>query len=250
MTDINWTGPPERFALSTDEIHLIRFALESGRDDSPADMFWGLLDPEEHRRARRFVRPSLTARFVMGRAILRLILARYTSVQGVDIEFAYGANGKPMLSGANASLCFNLSHTQSHAVCALAIGRPVGVDIEFQRPRDLADAIARRYFSPGEVAQIEDGPAADRVARFYQFWTAKEALYKGAGAGLTIPLDRCRFTLGTFPLALELGSLPELAAQSWCVYPFDPGFGCSGAVAVAGGARRILAYDWPMVGME
>ena len=98
------------------------------------------------------------------------------------VGFRYGAHGKPQLAGS--PLHFNISHSGDLALIALAHVE-LGVDVELPRPR-RTDAIARRFYAPGEVERlfaIED--AAARADAFFRLWTCKEAFLKVTGEGLS-----------------------------------------------------------------
>ena len=87
--------------------------------------------------------------------------------------------GKPYWEGCH----FNLSHSGPYVV--LAVGEsPVGVDVECCRESRKAGALAKRYFTPEEMAF-----AADSQERFLRVWTAKEARLKWDGTGLRTPLN-------------------------------------------------------------
>lgn len=68
---------------------------------------------------------------------------------------------------------FNFSHTAG-AVAVIISDTPVGVDIEkIRQPRLKA---AKRLFTENELCVAED--------KFWQIWTAKEAIAKASGRGL------------------------------------------------------------------
>jgi 4'-phosphopantetheinyl transferase len=242
MCEIIWAPRPGRPTLQAGEVHLLRFPL-SGADTDSLDLRG--LNEEEKRRARRFKRPLHQQRFANGRRALRDILATYTEESASSIEFSYGEHGKPTLAGdaAKTGLHFNLSHTGDEALCAVSNGRHVGVDIEFHKERVETLKIAARFFSAEESAYLAARRGVDRTRAFYQFWTAKEALLKGEGGGLTLPLDRCRFTLGEVPLGLVVEDLPAVAESDWRVYPLSVGPEHSAAVAVADGDPAEISFS-------
>ena len=100
-----------------------------------------------------------------------------------DLSLTYGEQGKPALT-AHTDIHFNLSHSGSFAVCAVA-DHPVGVDVEQVREAHLG--IAKRFFLPGEFAWISQSADPDRA--FYRLWTRKESALKRLGEGLSRPLD-------------------------------------------------------------
>ena len=98
-----------------------------------------------------------------------------------DAQIAKTVLGKPYLA-QYPGVQFNLSHSGPWGVCALS-GAPVGVDVELVRP--LRQNVARRFFTAGEQAYLEQCPERE----FFRLWTRKESFIKALGKGLTLPLD-------------------------------------------------------------
>lgn len=89
-------------------------------------------------------------------------------------------------------LGFNLSHSGDWIVLATAPGCEVGVDIENVDPTFPALEIADEFFLPSERKWI--GAGKDPTLRFFQLWTAKEALMKATGEGMFLPPDQILIT--------------------------------------------------------
>ncbi|MHB8532292.1 MAG: 4'-phosphopantetheinyl transferase family protein [Solirubrobacteraceae bacterium] len=129
------------------------------------DALTALLTPGEHDRASAIRPPGPRMLWPRSRALLRLLLARYSGEAAARLELRHGANGKPWLAKAGAPQ-FNLSHSGPIALYAFSAEGPVGVDVERAGRRE--DAFLRR-------------------------WTRHEAAVKclgerlGAGAGLGDP---------------------------------------------------------------
>jgi len=136
-------------------------------------------------RANRFHFALQRERFVVGRASLRAILARYLGCTAAAVSFEYGRWGKPRLAGAAAPE-FNLSHAGDLGLLAVRRhGGAVGVDVEFlARPLDHM-AIARQYFQPAETRAVAEAASADRAETFLRLWTRRKALFKASGVGLS-----------------------------------------------------------------
>jgi 4'-phosphopantetheinyl transferase len=171
-------------ALTENDIHLWQFGLD--RPDQEVRRAALLLSEDEQARAARFHSAVLSARFVVGRAVLREVLARYCGCAPAGLHFSYDAHGKPALDIADFH--FNLSHSEDVAVLGIA-RQPIGVDVERLRPIPDALAIARRFFSPAEVIWLAALPPAAVEPAFMLLWTRKEALLKGVGKGLSQNLD-------------------------------------------------------------
>jgi phosphopantetheinyl transferase len=116
---------------------------------------------------------------------LRRVLSRYLDLPPAEIRLADGEHGKPRPADPENGLRFNLSHSGSLALVAVALGREVGVDVEKLKPeRDLV-ALAARALAPEEAAAVRAVTGADRVRVFYELWTRHEARLKCLGVGLT-----------------------------------------------------------------
>jgi 4'-phosphopantetheinyl transferase len=229
-----WTGSDASLQLRAAEVHVWSAALDSELL-ATAELV-RLLAPDERARAERFTSAGVRNRFVAARGLLRLILARYLHRDAAQLTFAYGIQGKPALAAelAGEGLQFNLSHSGNQALYAVALRREVGIDIEQFRPDRDHEKLARRFFSPGEVAAMESLPPELRTQAFYRCWTRKEAYLKGCGAGLSLPLD-------SFDVALLPDAAPSLLAQRktpdevsrWQMFDLASPAGYCAALAVA-----------------
>jgi hypothetical protein len=120
------------------------------------------------------------------RAALGRILAGYLG--GEAPELVSDAEGKPRLAEAPERLSFNLSHSAGLAlVAAAAGGTPVGVDVEWVRPRRDLVRLAARWLPAEDAAAVAAAGEAQREAAFYAAWTRFEARVKCTGAGLAGP---------------------------------------------------------------
>lgn len=166
------------------DIGVAQCQLDDDRDIGVADA-WRLLSRDETTRARRFHFDRDRDRYVRGRGFLRSVLAPLCAQHPAEITFGAGPQGKPFLQ--NHALYFNLSHSRGHAVLAVSKLGPVGLDVEcIDRQVDLA-GLMQTCLTPCESAVLDGLPEADRTARFFAFWTAKEARMKLTGEGMSLP---------------------------------------------------------------
>ena len=228
--------------LEPGTVHVVHFRLERSAEGVAA--LARHLDGEEEARAARFKREIHQRRFRVGRGQLRVLLGLYTGQSPRALQFRYNAHGKPALAEPGDALNFNLSHSEDEAILAVWEGRALGVDIEHRDPRVRMESIAHRFFRPEEAALLAGQDDVAKADAFYQLWTAKEALLKGVGGGLTLPLNQCAFSLDSVPLGLTLHGLPTLAEERWQVYPLQVVEGYGAALAVSGGAKAIHGYRW------
>ncbi len=201
--------------------------------DAPAlERAHALLAADERERARRFTDAAARRRFVLARAALRTLLASAVTARPEEIVFTYGAHGKPALTGAAATIGFNVAHAQDLAAFVVARGYAPGIDIESYRDRPDLEQIAERFFCAAERADLASVPAGRRSAAFYDLWVRKEAYLKALGSGLATPLDGFHVTRATEGSSLAAVFAQPGEAAAWSVRPFTPAPGFAGAVAV------------------
>ena len=233
------------FNLSPGDVHVWHFTLDV--PDALSARYEATLAPDELKRADRFRRDVLRSRFVAGRGALRAILGSYLGIEPVEVVFAYGNRGKPALSGLTRgalSLEFNLAHTDSLALCALSLGRPVGVDVERLRPMNEAERIIGRYFTPREQAEFLGYAEPERVGAFFRGWARKEAYLKATGDGLAASLDSFEVSLTAGAAALlRVGDDPA-AAGRWTLRELDAPSGFVAALAVEGPLGTVTIREW------
>lgn len=116
--------------------------------------------------------------------------------------------GKPFIAGGPE---FSISHSGEIVVLAMTEKGAVGIDIERMRPIDAQDFA---QFLP-EVANLNCRDDKGDLRLFYDCWTRKEAVLKGSGAGLSVPLEEVvlsgetarlkeiKWFLKSFPLAVD-----------------------------------------------
>jgi 4'-phosphopantetheinyl transferase len=209
----------------------------------PVARFEPTLSTGELQRAGRYRFAVDRRRFVVRRALLRLLLSRETGADPPALEFCQGPAGKPELapSSCAAGLHFNLSHTRGLALFAVARGPRVGVDVEALRPLADLEAIARTFLSAWEQAALRALPADVRNQAFFVAWTRKEALLKATGEGLTLSPERIEVTVAPHEPALLRAIEEDLdAAARWTLRTLPVGRTHAGTVAVEGRVRRLF----------
>jgi 4'-phosphopantetheinyl transferase len=141
------------------------------------------LSPEELERARRFRSSERRRQFLGGRVLLRTALGACLQCEPASVSLSVEANGKPVLqeTGLRSDIEVNISHSGDIALCVLARGRAVGIDVEKVVERSHLPRVARRLFTPSECAAWSALPEDQRLAGFYRCWTSKEAYLKALG---------------------------------------------------------------------
>lgn len=200
----------------------------------------------ERDRAHRFVFASDRRRFIAARGTLRALLGAYLKCEPGELEFAYGAHGKPALAG-HETLQFNVAHSQGVALYAFTRNRAVGVDIERTRPIPDAEQLAGRFFSPEENSVLQALEPAERDDGFLACWTRKEAYIKATGSGLSFPLDA--FTVSVLP-SDDTGPVrfvaPTGVREQWSFRDLCPYPGYRGAVVARGNDWRLSSWGQPV----
>jgi 4'-phosphopantetheinyl transferase len=247
-----WTIPPTSPPLPPDHVHVWRVRLD--RPDSEIERLRATLAPDELARADRFSFLRGRSEYVIGRGAVRAILAGYLDTSPADILIRAMPQGKPCLASPSSDLRFNLSHSGQLALVAVARGREVGVDVEeVDADSDLERrlALARRFFSPAEVAALESLPAASQTGAFYACWTRKEAYLKARGGGLSLGLAAFDVSLRPGEPAALLATRDDPAqAARWSLHALDPGPGYAAALAVEGQDCVIKCWDWPGIDLR
>jgi len=100
-------------------------------------------------------------------------------------------------------------------VMAFVAQGAVGVDVEYTRRQCRALAVAARYFSASEVADLRGLAADQQRARFFDLWTLKEAYIKACGMGLAIPLGSFSFDFSAPEIRIAFDERREDRAELW-----------------------------------
>ncbi|AFY72802.1 phosphopantetheinyl transferase [Synechococcus sp. PCC 7502] len=185
-----------------------------------------LLTQDEKARADRYRFDIHRHRFIVARANLRIILGKYLNLAPEEIKFIYNAKGKPTLAldqNLDRNFQFNLSHSEDMAVCAVTLNSLVGIDLEFQKPRDAFPNLANRFFSK-EEAQIISTSTDPNI--FLKVWTVKEAYLKATGEGLDKLSQVSTIWKEGEIIGLKVNQIP----LNWMIYQFSYPQGYIGAL--------------------
>jgi 4'-phosphopantetheinyl transferase len=167
---------------------------------------------------------------------VRRLLAAYLGQPIHTLRIQRDDHGKPQLAGA--CLHFNVSHTASALLVGVSRDIPLGVDLEAvgRRTRAVAE-LARRWFAPGEAGALATLPEATQQLAFLRLWTAKEAVLKCSGLGISSGLDRVEFELASDGSLLGLRD-----TASWQVRGLAPDGAHVGALAHRGETALVSAF--------
>jgi 4'-phosphopantetheinyl transferase len=247
LTSLNpleiWKAAPPELVLLKNELHVWQYNLFQ----SDTNSLFETLSSDEKQRARRFYFDRDRIAYVSCRGMLRTLVGKYVQADPASLSFDYTSYGKPLLpsgsTGAKSGLVFNISHSNALALFAFAIGRDVGVDVEFVRPGVAKELIAERFFSTRETEKLRSLPAGEQAAAFFRCWTRKEAFIKARGDGLSLPLDQFDVTLGPGePAALIRTDFDPSQVHRWTFYDLNLNSDYAGAVALEGKVTALKLY--------
>ena len=215
---VAWLALPASYAASSVAV----FRISVAEHVKHAPYLYSLLQASEVVRARKYHREADHYRFLIARAALRMLLSKYTGQPPADIDFALGANKKPVLQDT-PGLHYNTSHSNNWIL--LAIGRvEVGIDVEQVDAGFPFQDIVLHSFSPREQAFIDRSPSSRQA--FFQLWTRKEALVKAIAQGIDADFDSIPALDGAHDVA-GLGG----EAAAWAISSFEAAPGYAAAIA-------------------
>jgi 4'-phosphopantetheinyl transferase len=203
---------------------------------------------DELQKADRFRFEIDRRRHIIGRGLLRRLLAKCLEMAPDKVRFDYGAFGKPALASdfAGAQLQFNVSHSGDVVLIAIAIGRAIGVDVEYIRTDIAAKENAVRFFSLRERMALATLAGRPQIDAFFSCWTRKEAYIKAHGAGLSLSLDQFDVSLLPGEAAHVLETRPDPAeARRWSLRELNAGHDHKAALAIEGRGWHLKIWDWP-----
>lgn len=153
-----------------------------------------MMDGERRRRVAELPNEDDRKRSAAGELLARQAAAKRLNIAPESVALRWDENGKPYVEGSDFHV--SVSHSGPYAVCAVG-EKLLGVDVEVIRGAE--EKFMRRVCSDGEMAYIRYGDAGC-FQRFWECWTAKEALFKLTGKGPLLALSRLALPEG---MALE-----------------------------------------------
>lgn len=170
---------------------------------------------------------SAALRFVVGRTLLRLVLARHVGPGGQPLSINASPDGKLFLDPP--VLAFNLAHAGDFVVLATTTADAVGVDVEPIRPVD--HGLAARFLLSDELRRVDEARPQERAELVTRMWVVKEACIKALGQTLS--------TIRQFEVGSGQAGTTHEGAVRWRLVDTWPGV--AAAVAVPGASDPIRA---------
>ncbi|GAB2721712.1 4'-phosphopantetheinyl transferase family protein [Kitasatospora kifunensis] len=154
-----------------------------------------LADPElpgrlgsDYARFRRMRHPTVRARFVASRLMLKHTAGAVVGESAHDLELAYKLGGRPYLRGVE-QLDISLSHTADLLVVGLTRRGWIGVDAELSDRQMVGLGTEPQMCTRHEREELAKIAEEHRNGALVRLWTLKEAYSKAIGQGM-----RFRFT--------------------------------------------------------
>ena len=142
------------------------------------------MSPARQKRVNEIAAEDDRKRTVAAELLVRRAAGEKLGIAPEAVALTVDENDKPRIEGD--PLYVSMSHSGAWAVCAVD-NRPVGVDVEVIR--GAQEKFIARVCSETEQAYIRYGDAGC-FHRFWECWTAKEALFKLTGKGPLLSLSR------------------------------------------------------------
>ncbi len=221
--------------LNPGEVHLWSASLLTSKEKLLE--FESCLDEREQARAERFTIERSRTRFIVARATLKHLLAKYTGDDPTTIRFHLGPLGKPYLPPASGcKLHFNSTDTQDEALFAFCQGAEIGVDIEYKSRTINHSKIAARICTAQEFAHYAACPPELRQLNALSLWTRKEAYGKAIGRGIKYKLSKVNLVDREKSSRLLLR---DEVGMEWEVVQTEPTDELLACVVVQGGGWRF-----------
>lgn len=214
------------------------------------------LHPSELEQASRYRQSADRLRYTVARAALRELLGRRQGIEQAALRFSVTSHGRPELAGTagNGRLSFNVSHSGQHVLIAISDRRTVGIDVERIDPILDWQALVDLVCTEDEQRVLREESAWLQRQSFFRCWTAKEALLKALGLGITGGLRALTVTPAgdgvRRPLVTGNGLFADAADLQYHWLTDIPGY--MGCVAFSGPweAQRLSAEIVRVCGMH
>lgn len=242
--------------IEESEIHLWQLEQADFELSSLQSECLAWLTEAELKRFQRFQFDGHRKQLLLGRVLMRVALSSYDrSVAAASWNFTHNDYGKPAISEEqnSAALYFNLSHSAEKVVLAVSRFKDIGVDVECARKPRRVEAIAQRYFSDKESAELLKLPEGQQQSRFYELWTLKEAYIKACGMGLAIPLQHFSYGFASDDrLTVEFDARRNDMESAWQFWQLCAGSDFKLAVAAKAGEEGLehTLLGWRLVGLD
>jgi 4'-phosphopantetheinyl transferase len=179
--------------------------------------------------------------FAASHIATRLLLSHYLQCSPESIIYQKNEFGKPHIAFPETTIHFNLSHSGSQTLIAIA-KQPIGIDIEKIDSKINSELLMKRFFSKQESQHFLSLPLSEKTTHFYRLWTQKEALAKALGESVYKILNTTSFDL---PLKSDRHII-QVNQQSWSIENFElhPNFMAAICFEALSEHNRLLNFSF------
>jgi 4'-phosphopantetheinyl transferase len=147
------------------------------------EQLFSCLSADEVSRYSSYRHSCDAERFLLGRSLLRTLLASLLGLSPAEVRIVTGRHGKPFcLNGPE----FNVSHSGDLVLIAVHPTSAVGVDVEANPGPADWESIAARVLPADVCLAIHALPRQRQISAFLQAWCHLEAQLKMVGTGFQV----------------------------------------------------------------
>ena len=157
-----------------------------------------------------------TARQQLHLAITELLMQAFSSA-AEQIRLIRVAGSKLQCVVAAQEVFISVSHESGLSLAAISQKQQPGIDLMAVKAMDDWQDIAGIYFSPQQIAALQQVQDGERATLFAQYWTMMEARFKCAGIAITEYDDHVQQQMASvlkdaqiYALALPVGYIGTL----------------------------------------
>ncbi|TYS71050.1 4'-phosphopantetheinyl transferase superfamily protein [Sutcliffiella horikoshii] len=200
-----------------------------------------VLDKEEMNKFHLFKMENKRLEFLLGRIVMKGILAKLYNKSVKEIGFLKDNYGKLFLDENiyNPFVNFNLSHTEGMIVCCIDHQGSIGIDIE-KTDKDYLEMMDL-VFTSEEITHVKlNHTYFEKKSAFYKIWTRKEAFMKMIGKGFSLD-----------PLKFEVPLKNNLSLQEGILFDsFNHGNFIISLAVRCNKVKEIEYFDIPFQGID
>ncbi|XP_014673350.1 PREDICTED: L-aminoadipate-semialdehyde dehydrogenase-phosphopantetheinyl transferase-like [Priapulus caudatus] len=157
---------------------------------------------EENQRIHKFVFRKDAKAALVGRLLLRKVIAEKLDIPWQKVKLVRTEKGKPILEDTeDHRISFNIAHQGDYTVLASEMGpSTVGIDVmKAERPngikglKDFFRLMRRQYTDHEWVTILKNPDEQEQLCAFYRLWCLKESYIKAVGIGIGFELKRMEF---------------------------------------------------------
>lgn len=196
----------------TNTLGLKLYSIELSKFQNLVDLLVPFLSAIEIERAEKFHFVNDKNRFIICRALLKLLLSEETGLNTNDLVINTTKNKKPYLP-LFPNVFFNISHSKNYAIIAIS-KNPLGIDIEYINCDFVFNDMVSSVCNENEMNALNS--SFNKHLTFYKLWTRKEAIVKATGTGIDDTLINIEALDGKHQTPTELlGGLKNLNVFSF-----------------------------------